>query len=153
MGVDIKKLFEQILREKRAEKLAWQIVRKAERKILQLNRDCGAYNIEDTSGEPRPSSEEGGPDWDGFWHFYTREGYPPVCAACGKTINAASRNGSHVRLDTEPDGTKDAWIAILCDSCNNWQNREHLTLKKGSWLVRVKMVQNRNNAMPRVVKH
>ena len=129
------------------EKINWQRLQIAKGKIKKLSTDTKAYNVEDTTGDKAPVSEDG-PEWDDYWKYWTKENFPAECADCKCSITASTRNGAHVRLDGETDNTKDAWIAILCDSCNNWQNKTERTLKSGTWLAKVVMPEARKNAKP-----
>ena len=87
-------------------------------KIKQVEKDCVAYNVEDTTGEPRPTGE--GQNWDDYWKYWTNEKFTDAtCACCGCALNDDIRVGAHVRLKGEPDNTKDAWIALYCKGCNN----------------------------------
>lgn len=95
-----------------------------------------AYNVDDTSKE-KPDVR-GITDWVEYWKFYVRKNWTnEKCAICGCHLDASNRVGAHIRLDGERDNTKNAWIALLCKSCNGLANP--LTLHKDSWIVRTTM--------------
>lgn len=122
---------------------------KKEQKLRVWSADAvyGAWNVEDTSGE-KPLTAEG-PNWDDYWKYWTEgEFTDAVCACCGKSLTVSNRVGAHIRLKGEPDNTIDAWIALYCSACNNWQVREQRKVSRGSKIVRVKMSKPHANALP-----
>ena len=101
-----------------------------------------AYNVDDTSGEKPDIS--GINDWDEYWKHYTEENFTDQhCASCGCSLDASNRVGAHIRLKGEKDGTKDAWIALYCDSCN--KSRKPQKVNAESWIVRTKMDKEHEN--------
>ena len=114
--------------------------------IKRLEADVIAYNVDDTSKE-KPDVQ-GITDWDEYWKFYVRKKLTnDKCALCGVRRDATNRVGAHIRLDGERDNTKDAWIALLCKSCNGLTNP--LTLHKDSWIVRTTMSVPHKNVQPK----
>ena len=104
--------------------------------VKKTSAEIVAYNVDDTSKE-KPDVQ-GITDWDEYWKFYVRKKLTnEKCACCGCSLDASNRVGAHIRLDGERDNTKDAWIALLCKSCNGLTNP--LTLHKDSWIVRTTM--------------
>ena len=116
-------------------------------KIKQVEKDCVAYNVEDTTGEPRPTGE--GQNWDDYWKYWTNEKFTDAtCACCGCALNADIRVGAHVRLKGESDNTKDAWIALYCKGCNNPNDKKERKVSKNSWIVKTVMSKAHKNVMP-----
>ena len=110
-----------------------------------VNEDTLAYNIEDTSDEDPPSNE--GDDWTEYWKYWTHQPLTgATCACCGCALSASNRNGAHVRKITDADNTRNGYIALYCDSCNNWNDKSVRKLLKGSWVVKTIMSQNHRNA-------
>lgn len=114
--------------------------------VKKTSAEIVAYNVDDTSKE-KPDVQ-GITDWDEYWKFYVREKLTnEKCACCGCSLDASNRVGAHIRLDGERDNTKDAWIALLCKSCNGLTNP--LTLHKDSWIVRTTMSVPHKNVQPK----
>ena len=128
------------LRESTTDKLI------ASRYVKKTSAEIVAYNVDDTSKE-KPDVQ-GITDWDEYWKFYVRKKLTnEKCACCGCSLDASNRVGAHIRLDGERDNTKDAWIALLCKSCNGLTNP--LTLHKDSWIVRTTMSVPHKNVQPK----
>lgn len=116
-------------------------------KIMQAEKDYVAYNVEDTTGEPRPAGE--GPNWDDYWKYWTNEKFTgATCACCGCALSADIRVGAHVRLAGETDNTKNAWIALYCKSCNNQKDKKERKVRKDSWIVKTVMSEAHKNVKP-----
>ena len=116
-------------------------------KIKQVEKDCVAYNVEDTTGEPRPTGE--GQNWDDYWKYWTNEKFTDAtCACCGCALNDDIRVGAHVRLKGESDNTKDAWIALYCKGCNNPNDKKERKVSKNSWIVKTVMSKAHKNVKP-----
>lgn len=114
--------------------------------VKKTSAEIVAYNVDDTSKE-KPDVQ-GITDWDEYWKFYVRKKLTnEKCACCGCSLDASNRVGAHIRLDGERDNTKDAWIALLCKSCNGLMNP--LTLHKDSWIVRTTMSVPHKNVQPK----
>ena len=114
--------------------------------VKKTSAEIVAYNVDDTSKE-KPDVQ-GITDWDEYWKFYVRKKLTnEKCACCGCSLDASNRVGAHIRLDGERDNTKDAWIALLCKSCNGLTNP--LTLHKDSWIVRTTMSVPHKNVQPK----
>jgi len=140
MDADIEKLVEEVIAKARNHA-------GAQEKTWTATDSVNAWNVDDTSAE-KPSAGEG-PNWDDYWKYWTGEKFDgKVCACCGVALTSKNRVGAHIRLADEPDNTKDAWIALYCNSCNNWKNRKIRKVRKGSTIVRVKMTKQYKNATP-----
>lgn len=129
------------LREKKARE---ERVRKRikEGLIKKLSVTTVAYNVDDTSDEKPDIS--GITDWDEYWKHYTEEKFVnQKCASCCCILDSSTRVGAHIRLKGEQDGTKDAWIALFCDSCN--KSKDPQRVNEGSWIVRTKMAEAHEN--------
>ncbi len=92
-----------------------------------LEKDFSIWNVEDTSDETPPQEDNG--SWTAYWKRITQKDIPQKCPVCDSGLNKDNTTGAHVRLKTSPEDEW-AWIAILCDGCNNWQNRREMKLKK-----------------------
>lgn len=111
-------------------------------RIKKLSKTTVAYNVNDTSEEKPDISGING--WDDYWKYYTEENFTDQkCASCCCCLNNSNRVGAHIRLKGERDGTKDAWIALYCDSCN--KSKKPQMVNAGSWIVRTKMDNEHEN--------
>ena len=137
MSIDIKKIIDDVIRFNEEQK----------KRVKSIDAECKAWNVDDTSDENPPAGE--GANWDDYWKHWTMGVFEgAVCACCGVKLTASNRVGAHIRLDGEKDNTKDAWIALYCSSCNNWQDRTLRKVCKGSKIVRTTMAKPHKNATP-----
>lgn len=137
MSIDIKKIIDDVIRFNEEQK----------KRVKSIDAECKAWNVDDTSDENPPAGE--GANWDDYWKHWTMGVFEgAVCACCGVKLTASNRVGAHIRLEGEKDNTKDAWIALYCSSCNNWQDRTLRKVCKGSKIVRTTMAKPHKNATP-----
>lgn len=137
MSIDIKKIIDEAKRLNEEHK----------KEVMLIDAKRNAWNVDDTSDENPPDGE--GPNWDDYWQHWTKGQFKDaVCACCGVSLTASNRVGAHIRLEGEKDNTKDAWIALYCSSCNNWQDRTLRKVCKGSKIVRTTMAKPHKNATP-----
>ena len=141
--MDIKKMLDETIAKVRKFKEEQKM------RVMVLETERKAQNVDDTSQEKPPTGE--GPNWDDYWKHWTGEKFEgAACACCGASLTTANRVGAHIRLQGDADNTKDAWIALYCSSCNNWQVRVSRKVRKGAKIVRVKMANPHKNAIPKV---
>ena len=94
-------------------------------------------NVKDTSDEISPCQHE----WIGYWQDTTWLRVPSKCANVGCNNDDAVPEivGAHVRIITEPNNDKNAWIVPLCKSCNSAENKAEMELSYGTYMARVVM--------------
>lgn len=112
-----------------------------------LTSASSAWNVEETEKEEPPAEDNG--SWTAYWMRKTGLPRPFVCPACGAVLNDENESGAHIRLENEEEDEW-AWITVLCDSCNNWQNRKRMTIVTNTPIVRVKMSKKRKTARIRL---
>lgn len=112
-----------------------------------LTRASGAWNVEDTLDEEPPAEDNG--SWTAYWMRKTGLSRPAVCPSCGAVLDDDNESGAHVRLENEEEDEW-AWITVLCASCNNWQNKNRMTIVANTPIVRVKMGKKRKTAKIRL---
>ena len=94
-------------------------------------------NVEDTSDEVSPCKHE----WIGYWQDKTWLRVPTTCAniCCSNEDSSPEIVGAHVRITTEPNNDRNAWIVPLCKSCNSSENKLEMELSYGTHMARVVM--------------
>lgn len=115
-----------------------------ELEVARFETGLNICNIEDTSDETPPTEDNG--SWTAFWERITNKPRPSACPVCGAKMDAEKAAGSHVRLKSSPQDEW-GWITILCDSCNNWQNKKAMTIATDISAVRIKMSKKRKSAL------
>lgn len=116
---------------------------KIDGKVYYLTGVSSAWNVEDTSDEEPPAEDNG--SWTSYWMRKTGLARPTICPACGAVLDDENEAGAHIRLANEEEDEW-AWITVLCDGCNNWQNKNKMTIDADTRIVRVKMSKKRKTA-------